>query len=748
MPSPCDLTPAPKCATCGTAVPSDAPLGQCPACLMDGADAAADDPWPLQELPRRFGDYELLRQVGCGGMGLVYEARQLSTSRRVALKMIRPDLASPKFLRRFLIEGEAAARLDHPNIIPIHELQPDGTESFFSMPFIDGESLKEKIRRGELGCQTRAVADATAERPGRERALAKLMAEVARAVHHAHERGVFHRDLKPGNILVDAAGQPHIADFGVAKILHELPAVEAQSTLTVAGATLGTPEYMAPEQTTGPVSGGAAAIAAADLYSLGVILYELLTGRLPFRGQSHLETLQKVREGNFKRPRSLQPTVARDLETICLKCLEKNPRARYPSAGALADDLERWLRGEPVLARPASVPTRLRRWVKSNPLGAALLVSLLFGLVVSLSLIAVLADRMRRAEINKALERETYLQKINDWWALPAITNILLPASLLAEIRDQPARTFVEGRDVRLRFGLSVDQDPITRAYNVASFLGELEKKMGETLGGGVFIDLYLSKSSHLNTQPLLSGEADVQRLDALAYVQARALQPGLTPLLIENDADEIVFCVLQDSGIFRLDQLAGKSVGFGDTDSADTVLAEYGLLTNGVRRADLRALEHFSARPVVSTTRLPELGLAEIMTDMREVKSGREALRYLLEGRVDVAVTPKRYYETRRYRGAGLRLIHRFAGMPEVFVTRAGLAPEVGLAFQSAMLSLEHSPGLGTLSSIRIVTGVLATNDTYFDGLRLALTHVQQQLAPIQKQTPERATNPAAPMK
>jgi serine/threonine protein kinase len=721
----------PKCETCGAAIPLDAPLGHCPACLMDCAEGVGF-PEEIEsaagELPRQFGDYELLRQIGCGGMGIVYEARQIRLKRRVALKMIRPDLASRKFLRRFLIEGEAAARLEHPNIIPIYEIRENGVESFFSMQFIEGESLREKIRRGECGFRDSEPGLTANETHSKQQMIARLMSQVSRAVHHAHERGVFHRDLKPGNILLDGSGQPHIADFGVAKIVREQEHADAESALTVPGATLGTPEYMAPEQASGTTVGERPAIAAADIYSLGAILYELLAGKPPFRGNSNLETLQKVREADLKRPRSLNSSVARDLETICLKCMERNPEARYTSAGAVADDLGRWLDGKPIVARPAGLPVRVQRWVKRNPVGAALIISLFFGFGISLGFVAVFADRMRTAELYKALERDLYLQKYSDSWALPTVPNILIPSSVLADFRDHKPRPFVEGRDVRLKFGMNVDTDPITKAYSVAPLLGELESRMGQALAKNVFIDLHISKASHSETQLLFTGDADLQRVDALSYIEARARDPGIVPLLIENDSDEIVFCVLQDSGITNLTQLAGKSVGLGDSNSAVSVLARYSLLTNGIRKIDLKSIKYCTNLAVISTTHLPEAGSTEIMTDMREVKSGREALRDLLQGKVDAAVTPKRYFEIRRHRGTGLRLIHRFPGAPEVFAARSGLDPKLLNAFQEAMLSLKESQGLGTLSSFRIVTGVVATNDSYFDGLRMALTNVQQR--------------------
>jgi ABC-type phosphate/phosphonate transport system substrate-binding protein len=405
--------------------------------------------------------------------------------------------------------------------------------------------------------------------------------------------------------------------------------------------------------------------------------------------------------------------------------VEKNPRARYATAEALADDLQCWLAGKPITARPISMPLRVRRWVKRNRVGAALIVSLFFGLGASLSFLAVLGDRMRTEEINKALERETLLQVINDRWALPAITNMVIPYTLLAEVRNESPRAYIEGRDVRLKFGMSVDQDPITRAHNVAPLLGELEQRMGQELRRNVFFDLHLSKSTHLEVQLLSTREADFQRMDALTYVRAKMRDPGVVPVVIENEADEIVFCVLQNSAISNLAQIKGCSIGFGDINSATTVMAQYALLTNGLRQSDLKP-EYYTNLLVVSTTRVPEMGSAEFTTDMREVKSGREALRHLLEGKLDSAVTLKRYFEMRRYRGGGLRMIGKLPGSPEVFAARSGLEPNIVRAFGNAMLSLKQSPGLSPLTSFRTVTAVIAANDSHFDDLRLALTNVQ----------------------
>ncbi len=363
------------CSRCGVALGPDAPDGLCAACLLESAlTGLGDDAVSLPRqapdtLPTVLGDYELLKEIARGGMGIVFRAHQRSLGRIVAVKLILVgQWASPAQVERFKAEAAAAARLDHPNIVPIYEIGEASGQHFFSMKLIEGGSLANG-RRLQVN------------------EAATLVVTIARAVHYAHQRGVLHRDLKPTNILLDARGEPHLTDFGLAKIL------EPGAAMTHTGAVLGTPAYMAPEQAgIGPVS------VAADVYSLGAILYHLLTGEPPLRAESTTELLRAVAERDPAPPRTLTPSIPRDLETICLKCLQKDPARRYSSAEALADDLVRWQRDEPIQARPVGVAERLALWARRRPAVAALAalsVALTLVLLVGFSVAAI---RVHQAE--------------------------------------------------------------------------------------------------------------------------------------------------------------------------------------------------------------------------------------------------------------------------------------------------------------------------------------------------------------
>ncbi|HMC26343.1 MAG TPA: serine/threonine-protein kinase, partial [Verrucomicrobiae bacterium] len=305
------------------------------------------------ELLGQLGDYELLEEVGRGGQGIVFRARQKSLNRTVAVKVISlGQWASKTHLKRFRLEAEAAARLEHPGIVPIHEVGERDGSCYFSMKFVEGGQLDEVIRRAPM--------------PTRQ--AVELIVKVARTVHYAHEHGILHRDIKPGNILLDAKGEPHLTDFGLARL------VETESTVTRTLEMLGTPSYMAPEQAVG---NNAAISSVTDVYGLGAVLYQLLTGQPPFAGGTTYETIKLLLDTEPRQPRLLNPKIDHDLSTICLKCLEKDPKRRYSSALTLAEDLERWLRHEPIQARRAGIFARGRKWVRRNPTSALLAASLI-----------------------------------------------------------------------------------------------------------------------------------------------------------------------------------------------------------------------------------------------------------------------------------------------------------------------------------------------------------------------------------
>jgi WD40 repeat protein/tRNA A-37 threonylcarbamoyl transferase component Bud32 len=375
---------------------------------------------------RYFGDYELLEEIGQGGMGIIYKARQIKLDRIVALKMI---LDRRHDRERFRLEAELAASLEHPNIVSIYEVGEFEGHPYFTMQFVEGKNLSELLAAGPL----------------QAKAAAELTAQLAVAVHYAHQRGVLHRDLKPANVLLDAAGTPHVTDFGLAK---QIECDDRLGSITETGAILGTPSYMSPEQAGGQRD---RLTVATDIYGLGAILYTLLTGRPPFSGSSSLDVLRKVMDQPPTAPRDGRPAVPRDLETICLKCLEKKPSARYDSAAALADDLRRFLRHEPIEARPVGALGRSWRWCRRNPTTAALLMSIAAVLVGTSIVTTTMARRehlawltaeagRRREEglrwqIAKAMEAETTARH----QAVATLVDSFATNGLLADEQGDPS---------------------------------------------------------------------------------------------------------------------------------------------------------------------------------------------------------------------------------------------------------------------------------------------------------------------
>ena len=389
---------AKTCAKCGAKIFAEAPQEFCSACLLErglgllaggalaGRDGGSASPKTIHAFGKRvppsakmlgdFGDYELLEEIGRGGQGIVYRARQKSLNRTVALKLIGlGQWATEAHLKRFRLEAEAAARLDHPCIVPIHEVGERDGCCYFSMNFVAGGQLDQVVR----------------DTPMSTRQAAELIAKVARTVHYAHEYGILHRDIKPGNILVDKHGEPHLTDFGLARL------VDTESTVTRTNETLGTPSYMAPEQAVGETT---KLTSATDVYGLGAVLYQLLTGQPPFVGGTTYETIRLLLDREPRPPRLLNPKIDRDLSTICLKCLEKDPQRRYSSALALAEDLEHWLKHEPIQAKRSGFFTHTRKWVRRHPSTAALVTVML---LVAAGLILIVWNRQSAVLIPKSI---------------------------------------------------------------------------------------------------------------------------------------------------------------------------------------------------------------------------------------------------------------------------------------------------------------------------------------------------------
>ena len=378
------------CPECGAAIPDGQPRGLCPRCALSGLLNPADDGsgalaphgqgkgTPVAG--RCFGDYELLEEIARGGMGVVYKARQKSLDRLVAVKfLLFGPHASTEFIKRFRIEASAAAALQHPSIVAIHEVGVHEGEHFLVMDLVDGPNLAKLVR----------------EQPLPPKRAAQYLKTIAEAIHYAHEHGILHRDLKPSNVLIDSTDQPRVTDFGLAKRLETDSQPSTQlSQLTVSGQVMGSPGYMPPEQ----ASGGRGKMSRrSDVYSLGAMLYHLLTGRPPFGAGSVAETLKQVESQEPVSLQLLNPAVPLDLETICTKCLQKEPRIRYHTALELAEECGRFMNDEPICARPITRAEKLWRWCRRHPAVASLAAAVAVLLITATTVSTVAALRVSSA---------------------------------------------------------------------------------------------------------------------------------------------------------------------------------------------------------------------------------------------------------------------------------------------------------------------------------------------------------------
>ena len=728
------MSDAPQCPKCGALIPANAPWGVCPKCLLDPAAHTAEATTEAGTAgragqARHFGNYELGRQLGRGGMGVVYEAIHLRLQKRVALKMILDSsAASPVARRRFAIEAEAAAKLDHPCIVPIYDVGEHEDQPFLSMKLVEGESLRHKISKGELGVPGKEGDGSKSASRERQLTLARLMVKVARAVHHAHERHVLHRDLKPGNILIDEKGEPHLTDFGLAKILDATDVEGGPPHLTRSSALVGTPSYMSPEQ-----ASNQRVSEASDVYSLGAILYELLTGQPPFKANTLLETIRMVTEQEPKRPRVVLPAVDADLSTICIKCLEKSPAARYSSALALAEDLERWLRQEPIRARPSGPVLRVQRWVKRNPVGTAFIASLCACLAVTLVLLQMALKQRKDDEVRVQVATYELSKQIEESWNNAEQDSVMIHSSMLAALAGLAQRVH-ETNALPLTFVVAIGYAPVGQATRLAPFLRELELRIGRRLNRQVLLDLRLDKYRSWAVSNPTKDQMDLRVMSRLTCVRLQRAGERVEPLVRHIYDKQGVIFARASLGITTLAQVAGRRVAFAHTNSIISLWAKVTLARAGLRASD------FSEYKINETSALrPEPGFKSGPNDISEERSEyyahRDVLRQVAAGVVDIGVAPLVWFEREKDRGQGLVKLHVFEVPTDVTVVRSDLDRPVIEALEASFLSFTNNAGgrfgfwgqgdgelLDQFS--HKLSGFAAVEDADLDPIRRALTN------------------------
>ena len=502
--------------------------------------------------------------------------------------------AGADFIKRFRIEASAAASLQHPNIVAIHEVGVRDGEHFLVMDYVEGQNLARLAREQSLP-------------PKR---AAQYLKTIADAIHYAHEHGILHRDLKPSNVLIDTHDQPRVTDFGLAKVLttdSQLSSDHAQLTQT--GHVLGSPGYMPPEQ-----AGGARNKVSrrSDVYSLGAMLYHLLTGRPPFVGGSISETLQQVETQEPVTPRLLNPGVPLDLETICLKCLEKDPDRRYQTSRELSEELGRFLNGETIHARPVGRVEKIWRWGRRNPLAASFVVTVCVALVTSLWLLYLVNEAKNKQvtltgewkAANRDLRTSTkrimklHEESLEGIWGNREKRSMSLASEDIASLANMPLLPVTNhAAPLRWKMGLMTDEHPASRVRQHAKLLSELESSISRSLGQEVRMDVKLYKFNEDLVADLCSSDItnniDFGRLGALTYLRTRRTHPALIPLVMPTDSFKIgLLFTRTNSGIQSMRDVRGQAVAFGDTNStisfwAQIKLAEQGIVATNLARYD-----------------------------------------------------------------------------------------------------------------------------------------------------------------
>jgi predicted Ser/Thr protein kinase len=578
-----------RCSECGAELPTGTPKGLCSRCALLGAlemsngesqilqteDNANASParsaTPIGQLPtsRYFGDYELLQEIARGGMGVVYKARQQSLNRVVAVKMLLFGAnAGADFIKRFRVEASAAAALQHPNIVAIHEVGVREGEHFLVMDFVEGSNLARLAKEQTLP-------------PKR---AAQYLKTIAEAIHYAHEHGILHRDLKPSNVLIDANDQPRVTDFGLAKVLTTDSQLSTDHAhLTQTGHILGSPGYMPPEQ----AGGGRGKVSRrSDVYSLGAMLYHLLTGRPPFGGGSISETLKQVETQEPVSLRLLNPGVPLDLETICLKCLEKDPGRRYQTSMELSEELGRFLKGETIHARPVGRTEKLWRWGRRNPLATALILVLCTGFSACLVLLHAVSEQKRAHQTSLNTLIKTIGARVQD----------LTIASRPFEHFSAEEVKILLGRDaappgVSARFTVAtfIDMTPMQTLITFGKLINRIEKSVPSTKAGAVRLDLRIYNDYAQLREDLASGVVHFASVDGPTCLAAQSLNPAVRALVCDQRPGlPTVIFVRADSGITNLAGLKGHSLAIPDKGLNPFVFVFSQLLEAGLCARDV----------------------------------------------------------------------------------------------------------------------------------------------------------------
>ena len=659
------MTETKKCRKCGELVRTNAPFGHCPRCLLElGFGPAPEGVFESSATGtkvRQFGDYDLLEQIGRGGMGVVFRARQRSLNRLVALKMIlNVESASPGIMARFHDEAEAAAKLEHPNIVSTYEFGELDGQPFLCMRLIEGSNLAKQMPQLALASLADGQGQATVSKPHRREAqerIARLMATIARAIHYAHQQNVVHRDLKPTNILMDEQNRPYLTDFGIAKIL------TGETDLTGRSEILGTANYMAPEQ-----AAGQRAAFAADIYSLGVILYELLTGRLPFRADTPMETLRRATEEEPTHPTTLNRQADRELATICLKCLEKDPLRRYASAETMAEDLDRWLRHEPIHARRASAGLRLRRWTRRNPAGALLVLALFLGLTVLLALLKIVHEKEATKEEALVLLREPLKEQLNDLWAHPEKSaSVVITSETRAVLAPGERGTVGTAPAQRIRFGIySHDQIPTEMLPKFSPLLAYLEKSLSEKLHAPIRVNFLIFRDYQAAMLALLTNGVDFARFGAASYVIAKGSNAAVSIVAVQTHESfqGAIFTQATNQAIQRLEDLRGRTLAFGNTNSTTgSQLAKFHLAGLGFHARD------FSNRAT------------------NYLRNHADVTNAVAQGKFDAGAAKESYV-----RNANFRILSTFPNLGMVWVATPHLRASNRQALTESLLSVKLS--------------------------------------------------------